>query len=274
MSRAFIWGVDSIEMFIKKRRMVMKIGIMIKKQRMAMGLTQEGLAEHLNVTPQAVSRWENALSYPDTPLLPRISQVLHISCDTLLLGEGDAVNVMVGEDSVDKESLEGQTKNAEIQLLQNDIDMLFQDRTNKPSVPISRMCQEALECPLFFTDTLEKTASCRVLVADDSDFLRMMVNQILSAKQYTVLEAKDGGECMDVLMKEHVDMLILDIHMPVLDGFEVLTKVREHYPNLPVVMLTAACDEKSVQKTRELGASSYVIKPFSADVLLEHIRNV
>ena len=224
----------------------MKIGTIIKKQRMAMGLTQEGLAERLNVTPQAVSRWENALSYPDTPLLPRISQVLQISCDELLLGRGDEADTV---NSKDKEKLEEQTKDT--YLLQNDIDMLFE-----------------------FTVDEEKNEPCHVLIVDDSDFLRMMVNQILSAKQYTVLEAKDGGECMDVLAKESVHMLILDIHMPVMDGFEVLTKVRERYPNLSVVMLTAVCDAESVQKAKELGAVSYVIKPFSADVLLEHMRNV
>ena len=224
----------------------MKIGTIIKKQRMVMGLTQEGLAERLNVTPQAVSRWENALSYPDTPLLPRISQVLQVSCDELLLGKGDAADAVNSED---KEQLEEQTKDT--CLLQNDIDMLF-----------------------GFTADAEKTEACRVLIADDSDFLRMMVNQILSAKQYTVLEAKDGAECMDILAKESADILILDIHMPVMDGFEVLTKVRERYPKLPVVMLTVACDAESVQKARELGATSYMMKPFSADVLLEHVRNV
>lgn len=224
----------------------MKIGTIIKKQRMVMGLTQEGLAERLNVTPQAVSRWENALSYPDTPLLPRISQVLQISCDELLLSKGD---VAIATDKEEKEPIEAQMKDA--CLLQNDIDMLF-----------------------GFTADSKKSEACRVLIVDDSDFLRMMVNQILSAKQYTVLEAKDGGECMDILAKERVDMLILDIHMPVMDGFEVLTKVRECYPHLPVVMLTAVCDAESVQKAKELGAVSYVIKPFSADVLLVHVRNV
>ena len=247
----------------------MKIGTMIKKQRMEMGLTQEGLAERLNVTPQAVSRWENALSYPDTPLLPRISQVLQVSCDELLLGKGDEADFVNSED---QEQLEEQTKDT--CLLQNDIDMLFRDTTNTPPVQISRICQESAECPLLFTGALEKTDAYRILIADDSDFLRMMVNQILSAKQYTVLEAKDGGECMDILAKERVDILILDIHMPVMDGFEVLAKVKERYPKLPVVMLTAVCDAESVQKTRELGASSYVMKPFSADVLLEHVRNV
>ena len=122
----------------------MKIGTMIKKQRMEMGLTQEGLAERLNVTPQAVSRWENALSYPDTPLLPRISQVLQVSCDELLLGKGDEADFVNSED---QEQLEEQTK--DIGLLQNDIDMLFKDTMNTPLVQISRICQESAECPLF-----------------------------------------------------------------------------------------------------------------------------
>ena len=226
----------------------MKIGTMIKKQRMEMGLTQEMLAEQLNVTPQAVSRWENELSYPDTPLLPRISHVLQLSCDELLLGKTEETDLL-GEKQDTKIVMHNQ--NVTQSLLQNDIDMVF-----------------------GFSAASEKKECRHILIADDSDFLRMMVRQILLAEQYTVLEAKDGKECMDILAKETVDSLILDIHMPVMDGFEVLEKVRECYSKLPVIMLTADCAEESVRRALNLGAKGYVVKPFGADVLLEHLRNL
>ena len=65
----------------------MEIGAIIKKRRVAMKLTQEELAEKLNVTPQAVSRWENEISLPDITLVPRIADLLKMSCDDLLKGK-------------------------------------------------------------------------------------------------------------------------------------------------------------------------------------------
>ena len=65
----------------------MMIGEMIKKRRGLMKLTQEELAAKLNVTPQAVSRWENEISMPDITLVPRIAEVLKVSCDDLLKGK-------------------------------------------------------------------------------------------------------------------------------------------------------------------------------------------
>ena len=67
----------------------MEIGRIIKKRRVAMKLTQEELADKLNVTPQAVSRWENETSLPDITLVPKISVALDLSCDTLLMKKED-----------------------------------------------------------------------------------------------------------------------------------------------------------------------------------------
>ncbi len=218
----------------------MEIGAIIKKRRVAMKLTQEELAEKLNVTPQAVSRWENEISLPDIALVPRIAEVLKMSCDDLLKGKEPCIThyALAGGILIDASEV----------LIQNDIDMLF------------GYCKEK-----------EKRERRRILHADDAEFLRNMVKDILSSKGYVVLQAKDGEECMEILEKEPVDLLLLDINMPG-NGLEILKEVKHTYPQLPVLMLSAMADDKTVKKTLELGAAGFVAKPFGVEALLEHLK--
>lgn len=220
----------------------MEIGAIIKKRRVAMKLTQEELAEKLNVTPQAVSRWENEVSLPDITLIPRISTVLGLSCDTLLKGKE--------ERSIHYEQVGITVDTADI-MIQNDIDSLF------------GFCKK------------EDRADHRIILhADDSDFLRSMVRNIISSKGYDVIEAKDGVECMDILIKKKPDILLLDINMPGYNGLEVLERVVKEYPDIPVLVLSAVADSKTVQETLRLGAKGFVAKPFGEDDLLEHLYSI
>ena len=220
----------------------MEIGAIIKKRRVAMKLTQEELAEKVNVTPQAVSRWENDISLPDITLVPRIADLLKISCDDLLKGKEPCVThyALAG----------GILINAAEVLIQNDIDVIF------------GYCKEK-----------EKSDRRHVLHADDSEFLRNMVKDILNSQGYEVLQAKDGEECLDILAKEPVDILLLDINMPG-NGLEILKEVKKASPELPVLMLSAMADDKTVKKTQEFGASGFVAKPFGVETLLEHLKYV
>lgn len=218
----------------------MEIGAIIKKRRMMMKLTQEEFAARLNVTPQAVSRWENEISLPDITLVPRIAELLKISCDDLLNGKEPCIThyALAGGILIDASEV----------MIQNDIDVLF------------GYCKEN-----------EKPDRRLVLHADDAEFLRNVVKDILNSQGYEVLQAKDGEECMDILEKETVDILLLDINMPG-NGLVILEKVKNAYPELPVLMLSAMADDKTVKKTLELGAAGFVAKPFGAEVLLEHLK--
>lgn len=220
----------------------MEIGAIIKKRRVAMKLTQEELAEKLNVTPQAVSRWENEISLPDIALVPRIAELLKTSCDDLLKGKEPCIThyALAGGILIDASEV----------LIQNDIDVLF------------GYCKEN-----------EKTNRRRVLHADDAEFLRNMVKEILNSQEYEVLQAKDGEACLDILSKESVDILLLDINMPG-NGLEILKEVKNTYPELPVLMLSALADDKTVKKTLELGAVGFVAKPFGPKDLIEHLKYV
>lgn len=220
----------------------MEIGAIIKKRRVAIKLTQEELAEKLNVTSQAVSRWENEISLPDIALVPRIAELLKISCDDLLKGKEPCIThyALAGGILIDASEV----------LIQNDIDVLF------------GYCEEN-----------EKMNRRRVLHADDAEFLRNMVKEILNSQEYEVLQAKDGEACLDILSKESVDILLLDINMPG-NGLEILKEVKNTYPELPVLMLSALADDKTVKKTLELGAVGFVAKPFGPKDLIEHLKYV
>lgn len=218
----------------------MELGTIIKKRRVAMKLTQEEFAAKLNVTPQAVSRWENEISLPDITLVPRIADLLKISCDDLLKGKEPCITnyALAGGILIDASEV----------MIQNDIDVLY--GYNKEN---------------------EKRDRHLVLHADDAEFLRNVVQDILNKNGYEVLQAKDGEECIDILSKNPVDLLLLDINMPG-NGLEILEKVKGAYPELPVLMLSAMADEKIVKKTLELGASGFVAKPFKPEDLLEHLK--
>lgn len=108
----------------------------------------------------------------------------------------------------------------------------------------------------------------RVLVAEDHEEVRLVVAAALAGME--VLEARDGREALALLLSTPVDVLLLDIMMPKLDGFDVVDLVRrdERLRALPVVMLTAKAGESDHLRAFLAGADAYVTKPFDPDELL------
>ncbi|HYB01418.1 MAG TPA: response regulator [Ktedonobacteraceae bacterium] len=122
-----------------------------------------------------------------------------------------------------------------------------------------------------------KPAVCRkILIADDSIFIRQSLHMNLSHEGYEVVEAIDGLETLDQLSKEAPDLLLLDVEMPNLNGYDVLNIIRSHqeYSALKIIMLTSRSSEKHKRRARELGANAYLVKPCSHDDLLETISSL
>lgn len=115
--------------------------------------------------------------------------------------------------------------------------------------------------------------SMRVLVVDDEarmiDFIRMN----LELEGFRVLAAYNGLEALDQVRKHNPDLIILDIMMPQIDGFEALRMLRE-FSSIPVIMLTAKGEEEDKVRGLELGADDYVTKPFGARELVSRVRAV
>ncbi|HEX6108748.1 MAG TPA: response regulator, partial [Ktedonobacteraceae bacterium] len=119
------------------------------------------------------------------------------------------------------------------------------------------------------------TESCRkILIADDSMYIRQSIIKTLSHEGYDVLEAVDGLQTLEQLSNESPDLLLLDIEMPNLNGYDVLSIVRTHqeFSALKIVLLTSRSSEKHKRRARELGAHEYLTKPCPQDVLLKTIK--
>ena len=110
----------------------------------------------------------------------------------------------------------------------------------------------------------------RILVADDEAEIREVLRLYLEKEGYEVVEAADGAEAVSLIKEEKVDLAILDIMMPGMDGYRVLRNVREGN-NLPVIMLSAKCSDSDKILGLDLGADDYITKPF---VPLEAVARV
>ena len=109
----------------------------------------------------------------------------------------------------------------------------------------------------------------RILVCDDDELLRELLQFRLNAKGFDVVVAGDGREALDSVRKAPPDAVVLDAMMPGIDGFEVLRRLREDAAtrDIPVIMLTARKGERDIVDALRLGASDYLSKPFIPDEL-------
>lgn len=111
----------------------------------------------------------------------------------------------------------------------------------------------------------------RILVVDDDPDIRLLLRELLERRGYSLTEARDGNEALRVFFDERPDLVVLDVAMPGLDGWQTLERIRE-LSDVPVVMLTAKATE--LEKTRGLraGADDYVTKPFGRQELLARVE--
>ena len=113
-----------------------------------------------------------------------------------------------------------------------------------------------------------------ILVADDERNLRKLLRTVLEGSGYTVAEAANGAEALDQVRAGGIDLVVLDQMMPEMDGLEACRRIRDEYPALPVIMLTAKAEELDRIMGLEMGADDYMAKPFSNRELTARIKAV
>jgi DNA-binding response OmpR family regulator len=111
----------------------------------------------------------------------------------------------------------------------------------------------------------------RILVVDDERRYVRAIQVNLKASGYEVLAASNGQTAVDLVATEELDLIVLDIRMPGMDGFEVCQRIRE-FSAVPIIMLTALAADADKVKGLDIGADDYVTKPFSAEELLARVR--
>jgi two-component system KDP operon response regulator KdpE len=116
------------------------------------------------------------------------------------------------------------------------------------------------------------TTPLRLLVVDDEPAIRRFLRTSLTAHGYQVTEAGDGQAALGELRRNPPDILVLDLGLPDVDGFEVIRRLREGGSTLPIIVLSSRADEAGKVQALDLGADDYVTKPFGVDELLARIR--
>ena len=119
---------------------------------------------------------------------------------------------------------------------------------------------------------MEDTAGT-VLVVDDEDIVREVVCTYLEREGYSTCQASAGRSAMELIDSERPDLIILDVMLPEIDGFSILSELRR-YADIPVILLTARTEETDRVLGLELGADDYVVKPFSPRELAARVRTI
>ena len=114
----------------------------------------------------------------------------------------------------------------------------------------------------------------KILVVDDESRMRKLVKDFLVRKNYDVIEAENGEQAIDLFFsKKDIALIILDVMMPKMDGWQVCKEVRQ-YSKVPIIMLTAKSDEKDELLGFDLGVDEYISKPFSPKILVARVEAV
>jgi two-component system alkaline phosphatase synthesis response regulator PhoP len=115
-----------------------------------------------------------------------------------------------------------------------------------------------------------------ILIIEDEPDIRSFIARVLELEGHTVLEAGDGTRGMEIIRKNVVDLVLLDLRLPGLDGWSILRDIKRNpdLSTIPVVVLTAIAESIQRKKTLRMGATSYLIKPLSAHSLSRTIAGV
>lgn len=111
-----------------------------------------------------------------------------------------------------------------------------------------------------------------ILVVDDDKHTRMLIKAVLESEHYTVFMASNGEEAIDVTYKEHIDLVVLDIMMPKMDGYEFTKVLRENDNNLPILMVSAMHQPEDKRKGFIVGTDDYITKPIDEEEMLLRIK--
>src|SRR2546421_8092864 len=114
-------------------------------------------------------------------------------------------------------------------------------------------------------------SEARVLVVDDEHALRRLLRLYLEREGYAVVEADNGLDALSTVRSNSIDLALVDVMLPELDGFSVVRRIREQSA-LPIILITARGEETNRVAGLELGADDYVVKPFSAPEVVARVR--
>lgn len=114
----------------------------------------------------------------------------------------------------------------------------------------------------------------RILIVDDDDGVREMLADFFGVIGYQSIVAANGREALGLLEQQDVSLVISDIKMPVMDGIQMLKKIKKEHPDLDVILITGYEPDYSRDSVKEAGASDYICKPFNIEVIERKVRSL
>lgn len=117
--------------------------------------------------------------------------------------------------------------------------------------------------------------SKKIIVAEDSSVIQNLTKKILSQMSYAITSVKNGKQVLDLLEKEHFDLILLDIHMPVMDGMECAKKIRTlpgKAKDIPIIAITGNANNYSMDEFEAAGINAFVPKPLNYDSVVEKVK--
>ena len=114
----------------------------------------------------------------------------------------------------------------------------------------------------------------KILVIDDSELAREMTESMLMELGYETESAENGMEALEMAMATHYDCILVDLNMPVMDGYTFIEKIRktDGYDEVPVVIVTTESESRDRERGYEVGADVYIVKPLKSQVISEHLH--
>ncbi len=114
----------------------------------------------------------------------------------------------------------------------------------------------------------------RILLVDDETLTLWTLEQVLTDQGYEVCLAGTGEEALQCISEKYVDLLIIDMEMPGMNGLEVLSQIKESYPPKKVILLTALDSEELIAKARDEGVNDFIFKPFQLNEVTYRVKRV
>ena len=113
-----------------------------------------------------------------------------------------------------------------------------------------------------------------LLIVDDQVGIRMLLKEVFVQEGYEVSLASSGREALEIASKKTLHGVLLDMKIPGMDGIQILTRLKESYPSLPIMMMTAYGELNLIQEAMDLGASLYFTKPFDIFEVRDAVNNL
>jgi len=114
----------------------------------------------------------------------------------------------------------------------------------------------------------------KVLVVEDIEFYRTVLHKVLAKKGLEIIEAEDGGVAVELFQQHEPDVVLMDVMLPTVDGFEATQKIRQldNGAQVPIIFMTALFQEADIEEAYAVGASDYITKPLDMDILFEKLK--